>query len=395
MPKKSSKAQFGIEYLQIVVWALIIVVIIIAALFFFIPQGCPPKIEKTSGSLVIVDQLFAASDVEFTPIRNAFGIYYQNLEDKPIKVERIQIKMGDVLCGEIDNINSVIRKSSGTRYIVGWLTDERCQGATLECYKFNVNIKYSSLDSDLTHTEVGLVSGAFSSLQDYWSGGELWYTSGFYGGILDMENRAGEPINYCNPESPPPPEDFLVPADPGTVYWQSPFSCNTGGLSGQGFDNAQCNGRSVLAKGWMYNTLYLDEIFSGRTVYVSGDAQYYDATNKITKNDGICVNDNLYIYVNGELQYFGGTTGFVTDQGRGGGLNDHPGEWYEGDEIIKACTGCQDVDSSGWCIPAFEMNDAGFNFGENNDIHVMVEDYCKGGGQANAGGLSYLEFTIT
>ena len=101
------------------------------------------------------------------------------------------------------------------------------------------------------------------------------------------------------------------------------------------------------------------------------------------------MNDNLYFYVNRELKYWGGTTG-VMDRNLDGGNDDQPNQWDEGDEVLKWCEGCYDIDDSAWCIPAFDLTLSGFIFGQENSIDILVEDFCLGGGQPHAGGMSRL-----
>ena len=94
---------------------------------------------------------------------------------------------------------------------------------------------------------------------------------------------------------------------------------------------------------------------------------------------------NLYFYVNGNLVYYGGTTG------RNFGAQN---TYQTGDEIIQGCGGCASVDSSEWCIPAFDLTTAGFNFDQTNDIDILIEDYCFYPGELHAGGMSDLSIKI-
>jgi hypothetical protein len=95
--------------------------------------------------------------------------------------------------------------------------------------------------------------------------------------------------------------------------------------------------------------------------------------------------DNIYFYVNDNLRYWGGTTGIMV-----GADN----TYEAGDEVLRHCDGCTDVDSSAWCIPAFELTANGFNYGESNNIDILVEDFCIGSGQPHAEGMSELRLIL-
>ena len=173
-----------------------------------------------------------------------------------------------------------------------------------------------------------------------------------------------------------------MPAE--TIYWYLPtgFCEDVLELANVGFASAPCNAKQDLSKGWLHNTLYLDNIFSVYNVFIGGDGVYLDTTTGTEKTNAICLDDNLYFYVNGELKYRGGTVGAVV-----GNIN----TYEAGDEVMKCTGGCTGVPQR-WCIPAFELSANGFNFGQDNSIDILVEDFC--GDETPSGGMSELRLIL-
>jgi len=175
----------------------------------------------------------------------------------------------------------------------------------------------------------------------------------------------------------------------GIIVWDLPIEGNCNAslnlVSQKGFNNVCGANVPKLAKGWLHTTLDVDPIFSSSKLYLGGNAQYYDVNANVTKTNGICLNDNLYFYVNGNLVYYGGTTG------RNFGAQN---TYQTGDEIIQGCGGCASVDNSEWCIPAFDLTTAGFDFDQINNIDILLEDYCFYPEEPHAGGMSDLSIKI-
>ena len=125
-------------------------------------------------------------------------------------------------------------------------------------------------------------------------------------------------------------------------------------LANVGFASAPCNAKQDLSKGWLHNTLYLDNIFSVYNVFIGGDGVYLDTTTGTEKTNAICLDDNLYFYVNGELKYRGGTVGAVV-----GNIN----TYEAGDEVMKCTGGCTGVPQR-WCIPALNCQQTALTSGK-------------------------------
>ena len=177
----------------------------------------------------------------------------------------------------------------------------------------------------------------------------------------------------------------MITVPPGNVFWDLPVDCSNTEVGGRGFDNSVCILPSPnLAHGWMYTKVRVDPLFSSTDrLFLTGKAEYYKSGD--LKKDGICVDDNFYFYVNGQLIARGGTTG---NRGNLDNVLDI------GEEVLKDCGGCSDLTPNPWCIPPVEITSAGaFRYnGENNEVAVLLEDYCKGLTE-HSGGLT--PFSIT
>ncbi|MBT3690741.1 hypothetical protein HOG16_00680 [Candidatus Woesearchaeota archaeon] len=376
------RGQAAMEFLMTYGWAIMVVLLAIAALAYFLDSEelCPPNFKFFTKGFYIVDQKVIGSDVNFDPAKNLYYLIIKNTHHERVTISEIAIKKGEIICDLID-VPIELSQGETTNLVIGKI-EEECQGVSKECYNFDLNIDYRDARSGIVHTVEGTISGTFEpNPNQLWILGGPWTTLNIEGNTFGIEDRTGESINYCVPESPPDSSTFTDEIPQGIVFWDLPLGCDTGGIGQIGFDSASCDGRTQLAKGWLHNTLYLDDIFSEYNIFIGGNAGYYDTVAGEDKTNGICLNDNLYFYVNGELKYWGGTTGNMV-----GGDDTYEG----GDEVMKECSGCYDVDDSAWCIPAFELSASGFIYGESNDIDIMVEDFCWGGAQPHAGGMSEL-----
>jgi hypothetical protein len=383
------RGQAGMEFLMMYGWTLIVVFAVIVALVYIVDfenYYCPPNTKFSTQGFHLVDQKFIGSDATFDPAKNLFNLLLQNTIYDRVTLSEINIKKDGVTCSTILLPDIPLNRQETSNLLIGKLSDSACQGTSKECYTFDVEVEYRNIDSSITHTLDGTINGKFESDPgDLWALGGPWEAQDISDNTLQVNDRTNEKINFCEPESPPDESTFTNEIPSGTVYWDLPTACSTSGVAQVGFDSVNCDDRSQLSNGWIHNTLYLDNIFSLYSIFIGGEAEYYDTVAGETKTNGICLNDNLYFYVNGNLSYWGGTTGIMVGESN----------TYEvGDEVLQNCIGCEDVDSSGWCIPAFELTTDGFNFGETNNIDILVEDFCKGGGQAHAGGMSELKLTL-
>ena len=380
---EKSKTQLAMEFLMTYCWAILVVLILLSSLYYFnvFSPRCPPNFQISGGIFSIIDQKFIGSNAEL--IQNFFYVVIKNNLPYSIKVEEITINKGDLNCGSfVFPQGFYLEKGQTSNIIQEELINENCYGKIKSCYKFDTNIKYTNPSTGFTRTQTGEITGSFENMNDYWQISS-WSTSDYSGSIV--ENRNGEYLNICNPESVPNPLTLTGSLPQGIITWDLPNGCNTQGLAQVSFDNACNNQAQYLSKGWMHNTLYVDLIFSNNRLYLGGNAEYYDEIAGETKTNGICINDNLYFYVNNELKYYGGTTGIMVGEAN---------TYEQGDEVLKNCGNCQNVDASAWCIPAFELTTEGFNFGEDNSIDILIEDFCKGQGQQHAGGMSALSLKM-
>tara|TARA_Y100000310_G_scaffold217822_1_gene218938 strand:+ start:27188 stop:28291 length:1104 start_codon:yes stop_codon:yes gene_type:complete len=365
-----------------------VVLIAIGALSYFLDfsKQCPPNFKFYTHGFYLVDQKFIGSDASFDPAKNLFYLILKNTFIEKIVISEIVIKENNIICGSLLLPDIELNKGAMTNQLIGKITNPICQGLSRACYNFDVEIKYRNIDSGLTHAVKGRIGGTFeANPSQLWALGGPWDAQAITGNTLEVDDRTGEKINYCIPETPPTSSTFTEEVPTGIIFWDLPSGCSTSGIAQVGFESATCDDRSQLAKGWLHNTLYLDNIFSVYDIFIGGNAGYLDTTTGDYKTNGICLNDNLYFYVNGALRYWGGTTGIM--------LGDD-NTYQAGDEVLRHCDGCSDVDSSAWCIPAFELTASGFNYGQSNDIEILVEDFCKGGGQPHAGGMSELRLIL-
>lgn len=379
------KSQAAIEFLMTYGWAILAVLLAIMAFSYFKPFFyCPPSYSFSDPGISVVGQKFIGSDVSYNPAKNLFYIVFKNSFSNPITITGVSIEKGGKVCGSVLIPGVSLNEGEKTNTILGRLTNPDCQGVSNRCYSYDVKIKYKDQTSSLETVAHGTMGGKFESEADsLWSVGGPWTTYGVGGNVITIQNRNGQKINYCANEAPPNPAMLTATIPSSTIYWDLPSGCDTSGIAQVGFASATCNNRAQLAKTWLHNTFYLDNIFSAYKLYLGGTATYYDTVAGKTVTDGICLNDNLYIYVNSALKYYGGTTGKMT-----GGES----TYEAGDEVIKGCGNCADVDASAWCIPPLELTTSGFSFGINNSVDILVEDFCKS--STHAGGMSALNIQL-
>lgn len=366
-------------------WAIFIVLIVLGILVYTgtIPflNMCDviPQISGNFNYFIINDHWVTGSDSEVLP--NNFFLQISGKLDKPLTVRKLEIYKDEQLCGEA-SIQSWFTVNDKSFVIVGGELDESCTKPVGKCYRYELALTYTK-EGGLEKVDKSELTGRFGEQEELYkiSG---WKRTDFSGEALRNANgnKLGSYGGVC-PAVPPDTSGFVDASELET--WHLPNGCNTGssgGCTGCGFGSTYCSTNAqYLANGWFATNLYVDNIFSGHQIYLSGNAHYKDL-NGIDKYDGICINDNFYFYVNSQVITRGGTTGVTNGDNK---LD--PGE-----EVLKNCDGCYDIDSSAWCIPSIELTgSSAFKFGEDNEIRVLVEDYCKGGGQEFAGGLKIFQ----
>lgn len=385
---KGRRSQSAVEFVITYGLAFLVVLVCMGVLFnYFFKTPCMPNFQMSSPELQIHDQIITGSNSPIAPSRNLFFFTYRNNMLQPIIIKNIRLLKGVDLCSSVSNLAIVTEENKVSNVIIGRINNSKCTGRTNECYRYDLFVDYTYLDSSIVHTSAGVVTGKYTWGEQAWYLEGPWRASQSHGSILDLENRAGEPINYCVNEPPPSSATLNVSLSYGTLFWDLPSGCDVSGITDpvNGFGGASCGPRNQLAKGWMHNSLYLDKVFSTNKIYLGGDATYYDNVQGRLMTNGICLNDNLYFYVNGVMKYYGGTSGKMI-----GADN----QYDLGDEVMRGCGNCQPVDSSAWCIPAFELGTNGFVFGQSNNIDILVEDFCIGVGAPHAGGISELNVQL-
>jgi len=386
------KAQMVIEFLLTYGWSIIIllgIIITFSSLYVFKIPPCPTEFQIAGDGFTLLGQKFMGSDSEVNESQNLFYIILKNTPLSMVTIKNITILKNGVECGNFKFPNGYTLGSGQVTNVLQEKLDNSnpdCVGKVNSCYEFDVKIKYSGgIAGLLDKVSDGTLSGKFQNLGDKWILGEFVFDNSTGNEI--MKNRGGEKLNVCAPEAPQISPIWQGGTPAGIITWDLPNGCSSGQVGQKGFANVCGSEFNVtnLAKGWLHATLYVDSIFSNSEVYLGGNAVYYDVNASEPKTNGICMNDNLYFYVNGLLKYYGGTTGKMIG---------NASTYQTGDEVLKNCGNCESVDSSKWCIPAFELTTAGFNFGQQNNIDILVEDFCKGGGQAHAGGMSELSIRL-
>ena len=375
------RGQAAMEFVMTYGWAVMISLIAISALGYYISleQACPPNFQLSDNIVSVTDQKFVGSDAELEQGRNRFYLRLRNNLPRPATIEGIiLVERGGVVCGEytIPQEELELKPGERTHLLQGNISNPACQGIVGACYSFEVKVKYSS-SSGFDHIAEGSMKGSFEDVTFIWDIGN-WSKTDYSGSIVEDE-PSGSKLNYCNKENPPNSGTLIPDSFDNFLIWSLPGNCDSGkfGQLAEGFETAGlCDITSnKLAKGWLHTTLYADSIFAGSHLYLGGNATFNDTTRDgEIKHDGICLNDNLYFYLNGQLKYYGGTTGAI---------NLPKDDIFEaGEEVMRNCGGCEVVDSSAWCIAPFDLTLNGLNYGEENSIDIMIEDFCNGGGMS-------------
>jgi hypothetical protein len=384
----NKKSQAAMEFLMTYGWAILIVLIAIAALTLLLdPMNmCLPQFQLSSPILHATEHQITGINTAVSQSKNLFYIIFQNSQAAPIKITEVSVSRGGVMCGSVSGLDIDLKQDEKTNIILARLNNSICEGQVNSCYKLDTSVSYVNTEGYLPHTIQGKVGGTYHPGGSLWALGGPWMSKLMVDNTINMDNKNGLRLNVCSPESPPSPATLTDTVPSGIIFWNYPTSCSNS-FSQIGFSNACTSTVPALRRQWLHNTLYIDSVFSSYTFYLGGNGQYYDDSDGgQLKTNGICLNDNMYIYINSALRYTGGTTGRRIST-----LNMH---YVTGDEIIKGCGGdCASVDSSAWCMPALKLNTAGFNFGQNNNLDILVEDYC-GGGPPHAGGMSDLNLQI-
>ncbi len=362
LQKDRSIAQQALEYLLTYGWGMVLAAVIIGVFVLLFSPGTACTQHHSFSQNFLIDS-FEITGSDSTLLPNKFVLVLR--PKLPATIESYNISFNDSACSG----NVVQQKFPVGRFekfvITGDITSE-CSKTIGQCYQFSDSIGYTD-HFGLQRNEQGRIGGAFSEISQSYET-TAWERSAFSPNILKNENnqKIGSFNGKC-PAEVPKPEDGInfIPA---AAYetWSLPTGCDTGcsqgGCTNGGFGNTHCKKNArYLAHGWYHAKLRMSPLFANRRLFLVGNASFNPPGGGERVTNGICINDNFYFYVNGQLLSMGGTTG------------------QQNKEVIRRCNGCTESDD--WCIWPVELSAAEqFKFGEWNDIYVLVEDYCNGGG---------------
>lgn len=356
---RRARGQSGLEYMSNYLFLVIAVVIVAVVLWQSRANYLAPPVKSASGfgHFQVIDFGLAGNTPSETA--NTFQMALQTLDESDDTVVNITVSSAGLgQCGAT-NFTTPVRARPGSPLMVVGNLFQNCT-ANQNDYEYDLVITYAG-KSGIPHDDRGTLRGRFEDL------GPLmvnygWHATNFAGNVMTTEN--GNALASYNGVCPAvPPNLSAIPVAPSDyLTWSQPGSCSGGGLTGVSFATAACNrNASYLAHGWVATTVWASQAYSGKRFYLGGPATYTDANG--THSGYICVNDNFYFYVNGVVVSRGGTTGVI------------------GPEVIRTCDAGSCSASDGWCIPPVEVGaSTAFNFGENNTIAVLLEDYCVSGG---------------
>ncbi len=366
------KSQAAVE--NIVLYALVFAAILIAMIIIY--NGYPVKWCSSNQKLASGFTQFKILDFILTGSNaanpNQFYIVLQPKTNFAANLTSIQIYENGNQCGSASiPPNTTLSTTNMTVLTLGGNLTSQCQQPNGGCYTTSLQISYNLNGVQLSDN--GVLNGIYEGMQASFV--QLpWYSTNYSNGnswsYLTEENN--EPIGSFQGQCPATPPAFsnnfsIVNSSSTYLIWTIPPGCsNTNVLTGNGFNSTYCNQTLVqnndvpyLAHGWIFSQVYVSSIFANHTLYLGGEGTYNNSGN--LEPNYICVNDNFYFYVNNQLAYLGGTSGALNQS------------------LYRTCIGCSLSD--GWCIPPVAIsNTTAFKFNQQNQIAVLLEDYCNGGG---------------
>lgn len=366
------KSQAATENLVLYAFVFAVLVIVLIVIYSSYPvKWCSSNQKLASGfsQFKILDFILTGSD---SSSPNQFYVVLQSKTNFAANVTGVELSIGGVLCGNASiPSNLTLSTSNLTVLTLGGNLTSKCQQLDGGCYTASLEIDYSLNGVKLSDN--GVLNGVYEGMQASFV--QLpWYGTNYSNGsgwsYLTEENN--NPIGSFQGKCPATPPLFsnnfsIINSSNNYLIWTIPQGCsNTNVLTGNGFNSTYCNQTLVqnndipyLAHGWLFTQVYVSSIFSNHTLYLGGEGVYNNSGT--LEPNYICVNDNFYFYVNSHLIYMGGTSGTINQS------------------LYRTCSGCSLSD--GWCIPPVALsNTAAFNFNQNNQIAILLEDYCNGGG---------------
>jgi hypothetical protein len=366
------RGQAATENLVLYAFVLAVVVIVSIIVYTAYPvKWCSSNQKLATGfsQFKILDFILTGSNSN-NP--NQFYVVLQSKTNFAVNITRVKLYMQGVLCGSASiPSNLSISTANLTIITLGGNLSSNCQQVNGGCYTASLEVDYNA--SGVQLSDNGVLNGVYEDMHATFI--QLpWYSTNYSNGsswsYLTEENN--EPIGSFQGVCPAAPPVFsnnfsIVNSNNTYLIWSIPPGCsNTSVLTGNGFNSTYCNQTLVqendipyLAHGWLFSQVYVSSIFSNHTLYLGGEGVYNNSG--VLEPNYICVNDNFYFYVNNQLVYMGGTSGVINQS------------------LYRTCIGCNLSD--GWCIPPVALsNTSAFKFNQNNQIAVLLEDYCNGGG---------------
>jgi len=353
----AKRGQSSLEYLSTYGFMFAALVIIMAALWqmHVFDVYLQPRSTFGNTNFKIID--WAVSNNDGTTLANRFQITMQSLTDETVSISKVELSRQGAFCGS-SNFSSPVSTRKIPLLVAGGMAN--CTTDDQD-YVYDVAIFYIG-KSGIDHTDRGRITGRFERLGDLIKL-DNWRVTNF--GSSPLNNDNGGKIGSYGGTCPAQVPDFssLQNASTNYITWSVPGACSdTGQLTGVGFSNAVCSKvATYLSHGWLATRVWASPAYADKHLFLGGQATY--TTGGQTRAGYICVNDNFHFYVNGQVLFRGGTTGLL------------------GTEVVRQCDANSCADSDGWCIPPVEISAAsGFNFGDYNDVAILLEDYCTSGG---------------
>ncbi len=366
------KTQSALEYLINYGWVFLVLIIMGYLIFGMgVFSHNRPKISKDFTHFQMIDWKVGGRDSEYMAGTMHIVFSYKNPKIKSINSVSFYDEKGD-FCGDAVLRSYEVGKM-GEETDTGGVLNDSCIGDIGEEYKFNVRINYTAR-SGLEHVENGVVMYYYEPILgnislSNWS--HSWYGSDIM--INEPGSFLGSYKGTCPAEFNNSGFTWVSGGPP--LSWNNPSGCSAGECHGPGKTICEDNCTSI-AHGWLKAVVTAQREVRGHKLWLWGDAtcnssftynhldQYYwDPYSCPSNKEGfICLDDNLYFYVNKEL------------------VGKH-GLSYK----AYKCNECSE--SEHWCVPPIELTQfSNFRWNYPNEVLVLVEDWCTGGGM---GGMNF------
>ncbi len=381
---EGKKGQGFLETMTVQATSILLVIVALSSLtiLFKSDYGClVPGIGLATTNFWIPSHQFFSQNSTTAP--NGFYAILQPKLPGTYIIDEMALYENDKLCWEYSFPEGLPTTWESPAIMNGYV-NSNCTKAAWTCAKYDVEVTFKKSSESLTHTEKGYIYTTIEALHTPLYTTTGWRATDYSGEIVQARNN--NPIGSFGDDCPAEIDDNMeFPTNvTDLITWSLPNGCDNK-VSGVGFAAAYCNGSlgsKKLASGWLTTNLSVHPIFRGHTLFLTGDAGWIDEDD-IPRTDGICINDNMYVYVNEQLLAKAGTTGIQSTNN----------QLDPGEEVLKSCDGCTTSSSEGWCVPPVNLtSSSAFSYSGMNVIHVLVEDYCKSGGETNGGGIKPFSF---